>query len=281
MALYAFNGTWNKDDPEQSGSAGDDSNVVKFREAYTKRWYYTDGVGTRLGPLGKVLGGLIGAGGHTRVREALEALNANINKGDKLIDVVGFSRGAALALHFVNEVDKYFQHAPVRFLGLFDTVPSFGVPGNDVNLLWKLWLPDNVQRCFHAMALDERRQNFPVQRLKGPRGENPPGTRLEEVWFRGVHGDIGGGENVGLTSIALSWMLEKALECGLPIQPEALADYKQLWKTDSGIGKNLDLKPDPFRQVFPSDRIHPSVNFRPQQGNMAFNNPPQLKPTDV
>jgi uncharacterized protein (DUF2235 family) len=231
--------------------------------------------------LGKVIGGLTGAGGHTRVKEALEALNANINKGDKAIDVVGFSRGAALAVDFVNEVDKYFQHAPVRFLGLFDTVPSFGVPGNDVNLHWKLWLPDNVQKCFHAMALDERRRNFPVQRLKGPKGENPPGTRLEEVWFRGVHSDIGGGENVGLTSIALSWMLEKALECEVPVQPESVAEYKQLWKTDAAIGKNLDLKPDPFRQVFPADRIHPSVRFRAQQGHLAFNNPPQLKPTDA
>lgn len=281
MALYAFNGTWNKDDPEESGPAGKDSNVVKFREAYTASVYYTDGVGTRLGPIGKILGGLTGAGGHTRVREALEALNVNFNRGDRVIDVVGFSRGAALALHFANEVDHYFNHAPVRFLGLFDTVASFGKPGNDVNVGWKLTLPGNVQKCFHAMALDERRGNFPVVRIKDPDGANPPGSRLQEVWFRGVHGDIGGGENLGLTSIAISWMLEKALECGLPIDAAALQAHKQLWNPNAPIGHNLDPVPDPFRTVFSSDKIHPTVRFRPPQGELAYNNPPQLKPTDV
>lgn len=281
MALYAFNGTWNVDDPEDSGPAGKDSNVVKFREAYTKRWYYTDGVGTRLGPIGRILGGITGAGGHTRVREALEALHDNLNQGDKDIDVVGFSRGSALALHFVNEVDHYFNHAPVRFLGLFDTVASFGKPGNDINVGWKLTLPDNVRHCFHAMALDERRHNFPVTRVKDPRGQNPSGDRLDETWFRGVHGDIGGGENHGLTSLAVTWMLENALACGLPIQPEIVDQYRALANPNASIGHNLDVIPGPFRRIFSTDHIHPSVKFRAPQGHLAFNNPPQLKPTDV
>lgn len=281
MALYAFNGTWNKDDPDESGPVGKDSNVVKFREAYTAKVYYTDGVGTRLGTFGKILGGLTGAGGRTRIRKALEALNENFNNGDRVVDVVGFSRGAALALDFVNEVDRYFNHAAVRFLGLFDTVASFGKPGNEVNLGWKLTLPDNVRKCFHAMALDERRNNFPVTRIKGPRGENPPGERLQEVWFRGVHGDIGGGENLGLTSIAIAWMLENALACGLPIDPQTLQAHKQLWNPNAVIGENLDLQKDDFRRVFPSDKVHASVRFRPPQGKLAFHNPPQLKPTDV
>lgn len=281
MALYAFNGTWNKDDPEDSGPAGKDSNVVKFKEAYTQSVYYTDGVGTRLGTLGKIIGGLTGAGGRTRVREALEAVQANFANGDRTIDVVGFSRGAALALAFVNEVDHYFNHAPVRFLGLFDVVASFGKPGNEVNLGWKLTLPDNVSKCFHAMALDERRENFPVTRVKGPRGENPSGDRLQEVWFRGVHGDIGGGANLGLTSIAITWMLENALACGLPIDSAVVEAHRKLWNPEAAIGHNLDLQLDPFRKVFPSDRIHPSVRFRQAQGKLAFNNPPQLKPADA
>jgi uncharacterized protein (DUF2235 family) len=198
-----------------------------------------------------------------------------------LIDVIGFSRGAALALHFVNEVDHYFNHAPVRFLGLFDTVASFGKPGNEVNLGWKLTLPDNVARCYHAMALDERRGTFPVTRVKDPRGQNPPGSRLEEMWFRGVHGDIGGGENVGLTSIAVTWMLEKAVECGLPVAPELVAKHRALANPNAAIGENLDLVPGQFRKVFATDHVHPSVRFRPPQGKLAFNNPPQLKPADA
>jgi hypothetical protein len=160
-------------------------------------------------------------------------------------------------------------------------VASFGKPGNEVNLGYRLTLPGNVQNCFHAMALDERRDNFPVTRVKGPRGENPPGERLQEVWFRGVHGDIGGGENLGLTSIAIAWMLENALACGLPIDAEVLKAHRALNNPNAVIGRNFDLQPDPFRTVFASDKIHPSVRFRPPQGTLAFHNPPQLKPTDV
>ncbi len=198
-----------------------------------------------------------------------------------MIDVTGFSRGAALALHFANEVDHYFKHAPIRFVGLFDTVASFGKPGNDVNIGWKLTLPNNVERCFHAMALDERRGNFPVVRVKDAAGGNPAGSRLEEVWFRGVHSDIGGGENRGLTSIAITWMLERGLECGLPIDGGLVEEHRRMWNPAAAIGHNLDPIPGAFRTVYASDRVHASVRRRPAEGNLAYNNPPQAKAADA
>jgi hypothetical protein len=58
MALYAFDGTWNEDEANEAK----DTNVVKFSDAYAGRKFYLEGVGTRLGFVGKILGGVTGAG---------------------------------------------------------------------------------------------------------------------------------------------------------------------------------------------------------------------------
>ncbi|MGH9657644.1 MAG: phospholipase effector Tle1 domain-containing protein, partial [Bryobacteraceae bacterium] len=60
MALYAFDGTWNEDKP----GADKDTNVVWFRDAYIGSQNYWEGVGTRFGLLGKLFGGITGAGAH-------------------------------------------------------------------------------------------------------------------------------------------------------------------------------------------------------------------------
>ncbi|MEP6961991.1 MAG: DUF2235 domain-containing protein, partial [Acidobacteriota bacterium] len=152
MPLYAFDGTWSTDSPD----AAHDTNIVLFRNAYQDRpVFYETGVGTRYAFLGSLAGALTGAGGRVRVREALKNLKPDATE----IDIVGFSRGAALALHFANALP---ERVKIRFLGLFDTVPSFGVPGNEINMGWKLELPGAAQHCFHAMALDESRYNFPL-----------------------------------------------------------------------------------------------------------------------
>ena len=98
MALYAFDGTWNVDEEEPSK----DTNVVKFRDIYSGPVEYRPGVGTRWGALGKVLGGTLGLGGRTRIEEMYEELTTNYQKGDHDIDIIGFSRGAAMAVHFAN-----------------------------------------------------------------------------------------------------------------------------------------------------------------------------------
>ena len=106
------------------------------------------------------------------MRRALNKLKDNIESDDTAIDVVGFSRGAALALDFVNEIAKGKVKLPdgsiptVRFLGLFDCVPVIRDPDLPLNIGWDLDLPANVSRCFHALALDERRGNFHLHRPK-------------------------------------------------------------------------------------------------------------------
>ena len=117
MALYAFDGTWN--DEKDTGVYGENTNVVEFAQAYNgprqvvqkgateesatvQDDFFAAGVGTRHGFLGKVVGGAFGVGGRTRVREAKQSVAQNFAAGDEVIDIVGFSRGAALALQFAN-----------------------------------------------------------------------------------------------------------------------------------------------------------------------------------
>ncbi|MFM8729094.1 MAG: T6SS phospholipase effector Tle1-like catalytic domain-containing protein, partial [Planctomycetaceae bacterium] len=117
----------------------------------------------------------------------------------------------------------------MRFLGLFDTVASFGIPWTDDDEFRKD-IPEFVQHTFHAMALDETRETFGIERCVGNR------ARITEVWFRGGHGDIGGNgayfdrhgkeqPNRQRSNITLNWMVTKAHACGLDIaQSDSLTD---------------------------------------------------------
>lgn len=270
MALYAFDGTWNSDEDDPKV----DTNVVRFSELYLdqNKVDYVAGVGTRLGKLGAILGGLFGSGGRTRISEMYDELCKNWQAGDEIIDIIGFSRGAALAVHFANKIGKEgvkikdgsVVKAKVRFLGVWDIVGSFGlsfdtvVNFQDINLGWDIdMLGDCAEHCFHAMALDERRETFSVTRLD----EGNRCLHIQEVWFRGVHSDIGGGnENEARSNIALQWMLEKGRACGLTFD-EVKARRQRYSKTNrfALIFENKDVKTDPRRKVGDKDEIHPSA----------------------
>ncbi|MGH9657653.1 MAG: phospholipase effector Tle1 domain-containing protein, partial [Bryobacteraceae bacterium] len=248
-----------------------DTNVVWFRDAYIGSQNYWEGVGTRFGLLGKLFGGITGAGAHQRVNEALEKLEKDLVAGDNNIDIVGFSRGAAIALHFANQIQQ-----PIRFLGLWDTVASFGIPGNEENLGFDLNLPDNVQICCQAMALDERRHTFPLQRLEARVADaNQPG-RLFEVWFRGVHSDIGGGnDNTALSSVALQWMFAAALRAGLRLDDTVVNRNASRINAGSPISvHSFDLIKNRFRVVRWNDVAHNTVRFRDNDKDRQHNNPP-------
>jgi uncharacterized protein (DUF2235 family) len=179
-----------------------------------------------------------------------------------------------LALHFANDIKKEKSGAEVRFLGLWDVVASFGIPGNEINIGWTLTLPDNVKKCYHAMALDERRGNFPLTRVQAAAEGLPTEGRLQEVWFRGVHSDVGGGLSVGLSSIALCWMLRRAMENGLPIDEAKINEYEGLCDVGAPISKPFDPKLDPVRRIAPGDTVHESVKPRANADGIAHNDPP-------
>lgn len=283
MALYAFDGTWNHE--HSAGEYGQNTNVVKFRDAYTEQsHFYTKGVGTKMGLIGRWVGGAFGAGGEKRIELAKKELAKNWANGDTVIDIVGFSRGSALALHFANVISSdgvrhpdtrkaLAEKPPIRFLGLWDVVAAFGIPINllgipcqRINLGYHLRLAPNVQHCYHAMALDERRGAFRVTRVKNG----------YEVWFRGVHSDIGGGNgNEALSNIALRWMFRKATLAGLPIDAAKAAALDSTINPEAKTKPELDPIKNEYRSIKTSDLIHFAVSNRPNH-----NNPPESNPRE-
>jgi hypothetical protein len=269
MALYAFDGTWNSE--KDAGQYDRNTNVVRFKDQYAGRKFFYQGVGTRHGTFGKFFGGAFGVGGKKRIASALQDVASQFAAGDRDIDIVGFSRGAALAAHFANviaddgvRVNGVLERPGVRFLGVFDLVAAFGIPinlgfnFNRINLGYKLGLAKGVKFCYHALALDEARQAFRPSRLRG-------GC---EVWFRGVHSDVGGGnDNHSLNDIALRWMLNKAVASGLPMTSGCLATSCTRANVEGKIGDNFDLIRNRPREPKADDRFHYTVGKRDKHVN--------------
>jgi len=165
---------------------------------------------------------------------------------------------------------------PVRFLGIWDTVASFGLPGNDINLGKNLTLPDNVAYACHGMALDERRDTFPLTRITRNSSTARMDANVHEVWFRGYHSDIGGGnKNEALSSIPLVWMFRHAARQGIEfLQSDinaqlALSDQQAECKTPG-----IDLVADECREVLVTDLVHDTVSARQKADRFDANNPP-------
>lgn len=107
----------------------------------------------------------------------------------------------------------------IRAIGVFDTVGSLGVPkfgwlgkfgqkaSTDTNeyAFYDTRLDECVDNAFQALALDERRA--PFQPAIWEKGSDQK-TNLIQVWFPGVHANIGGGYNdQELSNITLAWMM--------------------------------------------------------------------------
>ena len=122
-----------------------------------------------------------------------------------------------------------YDEISIHFVGVWDTVGALGIPidGFRPPLLSRLWtfhdttLSRYVLHAYHALAIDERRRPFRPT-LWQQQGD-ATGQTLEQVWFAGVHSDVGGGyRDTGLSEISLLWMAEKARGCGLRFKPDHL-----------------------------------------------------------
>lgn len=114
---------------------------------------------------------------------------------------------------------------PIHFMGIWDTVSSVGWIANPLSIPYASKLP-NVQHIRHAVAIDERRAFFRTNLLTQPQPGQLP-RDIQEVWFPGCHGDVGGGYNEaenGLAKPSLEWMLYEAELLGLRVDhPRARA----------------------------------------------------------
>jgi hypothetical protein len=120
---------------------------------------------------------------------------------------------------------EYWNDVEIRFVGLFDAVGSFGVPGNGINLGKERCLPFNIRirKAVHLVSEDERRSLFP------PTDVTPGAPSLvvdfQQVSGKGDHSDFGGGHGGndlddperGLSNYYLNWMVEQANT--IPDQP--------------------------------------------------------------
>ena len=243
-----FDGTGNNMFNDRQLPDRDITNVAKLFDLYpndaTNGYYpiYIHGVGTITGQASEDgfitsedlagLGTGVGPeGGHARIELALRQLRPILEANpDATItfDVFGFSRGAALARHFVNLIHRWpetltvpefrldrpgyqpplrrilaFPPRPipfpqVRFVGLFDTVGSFYWPGTARNLDFDLYIASgSAARVVQLTAHHEIRRNFPLSSIADAQGNHP--GNFAEIVLPGAHSDVGGGyENPNL-----------------------------------------------------------------------------------
>ncbi|MEZ2352239.1 DUF2235 domain-containing protein [Caballeronia sp. RCC_10] len=189
------------------------------------------------------------------------------------LSIFGFSRGAALARAFSNDflkdckTDKNgqltYQGFPIRlhFMGLFDTVASFGGPTTNMDSFFtekNLKVPGAVERCVHYVAAHELRFSFPLDIIRQNGSLMPNWT---ELVYPGAHSDVGGGyepveQNRSNNSgcIPLRDMMKEAVKCGV-----RLLDYDQIKKSYNTIfAERFEVKPqtqaayDRYRNAVPS-----------------------------
>jgi len=175
----------------------------------------------------------------TQWQHLLNALHdAPLNAQEPVpIDIIGYSRGAALARHFGNLIEQHVEQGlfsfadplrgqvtacvDLRFMGLFDTVAQFGL-GGALNTQYDFSIAAAWGWVAHAVALHERRSLFPLLAASGEGDIN-----LSEVPFIGAHADVGGGvppratdgaaETGDLSDIALNWMVWQARAAAVPL----------------------------------------------------------------
>lgn len=119
---------------------------------------------------------------------------------------------------------SFTRPCPVAFLGLWDTVGSVGMYNANQAFPFTYANP-SVAVVRHAVSLDERRAGFRSNVFKTD-STKLPGTdrpRVMNVWFPGVHSDIGGGypwEESGLAMVTFQWMVREAQKFGLLVDQE-------------------------------------------------------------
>lgn len=135
--------------------------------------------------------------------------------------------------------DKNRTNVPIRFLGLWDTVAAYEIPINALKkavnaVLWPMLFADlklapNVTRACHALSLDDARLTFhPL--LWDENGEaelvennEVRAGRLTQVWFPGVHSNVGGGyPEDRLSYLSLHWIMSEAAAAGVELLPAAV-----------------------------------------------------------
>jgi uncharacterized protein (DUF2235 family) len=127
----------------------------------------------------------------------------------------------------------------IHFVGLWDAVGSVGFFRDSIKLPYTGRSP-NMVNGRHAVSIDERRCFF--RNISW--GASLPGQNIKEVWFAGVHSDIGGSYfESGLSQITLQWMLQEATSLGL------LVDEYCVSKVLGSASDSFEFTPNPAQRI--------------------------------
>ncbi|MGV9712776.1 DUF2235 domain-containing protein [Gordonia sp. NPDC003424] len=277
--VYCSDGTWNGPSTRTNVSRLYDSLVDDHD---SQRALYDPGVGSSGGLLGKMLGGAFGDGLVENVREGYARIAACYEPGDRIF-LFGFSRGAYTARSLggmiaycglpahgstdqlvatayaayrgrVNGVrwaarPAELIDAHVEMIGVWDTVGTLGVPGalfghQDAEKYGFLdtALHRDVRAGYHALSIDEKRRQFTPTLWDAP----APGQVIEQVWFAGVHCDVGGGgraRKTSLSEITLGWMMTKARDHGVQLTPNAAYPHLLMPPLSAGVPMRTSWRP--------------------------------------
>ncbi|MGW5072390.1 DUF2235 domain-containing protein [Rhodococcus sp. NPDC004095] len=153
---------------------------------------------------------------------------------------------------------------PVHYLGVWDTVSAPGIFRRALRFESTRRLK-NVRAGRHAVSLEEKRRPYRLYRVDNP--------RIDEVWFSGVHSDVGGGfsDDHRLADISLMWMLDGAYRHGLLLRERH--ELRELPTVTAGdaVGKVHRMSwlwafvGRGSRKPGPGARVHDSVRLRREE----------------
>ncbi len=243
--IVCCDGTWNSPYEARETNVVQLLRAIKpvATNGITQIAYYHLGVGTG-NIVDRFLGGGAGVGLSSSVKSCYGFLVDNYQDGDDIL-LFGFSRGAYVVrslggligcvgllkkneMFRFDEAWNYYALRPAKrnaddlnavapdrrttieisCVGVWDTVGAFGVPGtklcSSTYAFHDTSLGSSIRHAFQALAMDERRGNFqPAIWVRSDQDQV-----LEQVWFPGVHSDIGGGYlQHGFSDASMLWML--------------------------------------------------------------------------
>jgi uncharacterized protein (DUF2235 family) len=229
------------------------------RGAYTVR--VLAGLIHKIGLIAKQQVNLAGSG-----LTAYKQFSSDTTQPDGGLDLAQFTDGGAVAPGPTSKDDQAAQYArilsvkwpTIKFVGVWDTVASVIVPRPDrfywpsLQVLAFVRENPSIEIFRQAIAIDEKRRLFRLQPWEsrifrhsrfGNTDHDGPQDSLQ-VWFAGVHADIGGGYpeiQSGLSKYPLLWMIEEAVKCGLRVDRA----------TVNQLGWGRQRKNSPFSYVKP------------------------------
>jgi len=321
--IFCADGTW-----DNSGKNTNVYRLFKALQTSAGQMpFYDDGVGSDGLPLEQLLGGAFGFGLFQKIKDGYTKI-AQVYEQDDEIFLFGFSRGAYTARSLVGMIaicglptgsfnDQVVEaafnayrnkeqrdqiltelkktcplyDAKMTMVGVWDTVGSLGIPaifGGVSPLIYGFLdtgLHPDVLNAFHALAIDERRCEFPATLwTSAPQA----GQIIRQVWFSGVHCDVGGSypddaDGTALSDITLGWMMTNAAVLGLDFAPLVLANYSmplepklaldtkhESWNPIWGFPKNRNIESGSILANSVVVRCEHDSSYRP--GNLSFTN---------